>query len=427
MTVNTISVENFDLSNVYSGSVDITPKFPVPLGGYAGRPRKSHIGSEKIEANWIAFRNKENQLIVVLAIDALFSSTRFEALLRKSLKALKISVGHLWCVASHTHFAPQFDPKLHRVGGVDERHLADVVGYISESIASAFFGSSRSVCGMLFGSSNIQGTVYRRRFGAKLTRKPPFFEIGTIMAPNPKVEIPTNLRIWGLHDLHEEVIAWIVHWPCHAVSAPSFQYVSASHVGAIREVIRSNSKDQNSPIIYMPGCCGDIRPDIRASFWSLRGLVPVPFQPSFASTTASSFSKQKDMIRASTVEAISNLEAIGSETNCVVSVTSDDLFSTASLIVNSVRLGPVTFIGMNAEVCHGWVKAVGQSNESKSVALTGCVGDVFGYMPTPTQIEEGGYEVEGFSWAFDFMERWNTVKNYNQRVVNLIDVTLTIK
>ena len=78
-------------------------------------------------------------------------------------------------------------------------------------------------------------------------------------------------------------------------------------------------------------------------------------------------------------------------------------------------------------MCHGWVNAVGQSNESESIAITGCVGDVFGYMPTPAQIEEGGYEVDGFSLAFDFNEHWDNIKNLNIRVESLINDTLNIE
>ena len=41
-------------------------------------------------------------------------------------------------------------------------------------------------------------------------------------------------------------------------------------------------------------------------------------------------------------------------------------------------------------------RTFGMSHDDNCLAVTGYVGHVLGYLPTPKQILEGGYEVDGF-------------------------------
>ena len=59
-------------------------------------------------------------------------------------------------------------------------------------------------------------------------------------------------------------------------------------------------------------------------------------------------------------------------------------------------IGGLEIIGLNFEPSHDWVELLGMSHDDNCLAVTGYVGHVLGYLPTPKQILEGGYEVDGF-------------------------------
>ena len=86
-------------------------------------------------------------------------------------------------------------------------------------------------------------------------------------------------------------------------------------------------------------------------------------------------------------------------------------------------LGPVTLIGINAETCFGWVERLGFKNESAHEAVTGYVSSVFGYLPTPDQIPNGGYEVDGFVRAFEFKGNWKSEPKIENLVKSVVSAT----
>ena len=77
--------------------------------------------------------------------------------------------------------------------------------------------------------------------------------------------------------------------------------------------------------------------------------------------------------------------------------------------VAALRLAPgLEILTLGAEPCVNWQRAITEViGRPDGVRLyTGYCGDVFGYLPLPEQVDEGGYEVKGFQRLFGMSGRF---------------------
>lgn len=405
----------FDAGRCWAGLCDISPAQPVPLAGYAGKERLCQADAGGLEANWLAFPADKDAIALILAVDALFSSDAFEAAVSEALGRGGVRVSALWVIASHTHFAPQLDPTKPRLGRCVPGHLQDVAGRITASILGALATGPAGIAGIRHGSAPAPGAVHRRRAGWKLLRHPPFFRRMAIPAPAPEVPISRDLRLWVLHDGQGAPRAAIVHWSCHTVAAHPRDRVSPTHVGAIRDALRAEFA-QPVPVIAMTGCSGDIRPDFRAPLLSRRTLAPYPFQPGFAPPTPDRIAPFEAAIAAATRRAAAGTTALPPAEGGALSRADAELLDGVVLAVTRLRIGPLTLLGLNCEPSHDWVTQLGFDHHAPDLAVTGYVGEVFGYLPTVEQIPYNGNEVEDFRFAFGFKHRWSECVDLSEQV-----------
>ncbi len=70
------------------------------------------------------------------------------------------------------------------------------------------------------------------------------------------------------------------------------------------------------------------------------------------------------------------------------------------------KLGPIRIKAVSAEIASDYASFAGGADPL--TFLTGCAGQVFGYIPTDQQIPEGGYEVDDFVPAFSITGTFQT-------------------
>lgn len=408
---------SFDAGRCWKGRCDINPTRPVPLAGYAGVERLSEADAEGLEANWVVFPTDDAAIVLVLAIDALFSSDAFETTVTEALAGRGIIVAALWVVASHTHFAPQLDPNKPKLGCHDPRHMAEVAQRIAEAIRLSLDSPAHVISEMHYGKSLAPGAVNRRRSGWKLQKKPPFMKRMAIPAPAPDAAICRDLRLWVMYDTSGIAQAAFVHWSCHTVASHPRNRVSPAHVGAIRAALRDGLAPA-LPVISMTGCSGDIRPDFRAPLWSRRSIAPYPFQPGFAPPTPERVRRFEARIFDAARCAALQTTALPKVESGLLAQTSAELLQGVPLIVTRLMIGPLNFFGINCEPSHDWVPQLGFEHDAPDHAVTGYVGEVFGYLPTEAQISAGGYEVDGFRNAFGFRGDWRQIRAMRSRVTD---------
>ena len=405
------------------GRVAIDPRAPVPLAGYVGRVAAAGTPAHPmLEANWFA-QNSPAGLCILLAIDALFSSAAFEDGLRTALIAQGAAVAQITVVASHSHFAPQLDPTKPKLGTLDPAHLAHVTQTIATDIAKRSTAPATALDHIAYGSAFNGQSVFRRRPGLRLTRKPPFLRRDTIMAPAPGTAIPQDLRLWVLRDAGNQALACIACWPCHPVSRADHSQMSPDYVGAIRQALRT-ALHADLPVIFLPGCSGDIRPDFRRPFLSKRTLAPYPLQPGFARPTSMQQQAVDAQVAHTTQQALVGLTRIPMTDTfewSTVQITLDVDGPAPVMPVTCINLGSLRVVGLGAEPAMGWPAALGLDPATADVVVTGYTGPVFGYLPLPSQVGEGGYEVTGFRTAFGFAGRYRSKSDIMPTLTQAVD------
>lgn len=411
-----------DCQRVWSGSLVIGGDKPLPLAGYAARRGFGEACDNCLEANWLALEAVPKRLVLILAIDALFSSATFESDIAQAFSAAGLALEGLWVVASHSHFAPQLAPEFPGLGACERGHIRRTAQAIVGAIVAARQDRpARALTRIDAGQSEAGGAVYRRKKGLRLSRQAPHLSITTALLPNPAVNIPRALRLWCLRADDDSPLAVIAHWPCHAVAANPVNRMSAAHVGAVRETLRQ-SLSADLPVIWLPGCSGDIRPYFPASWWSRFTPSATPLQAGFGPSTPAAIAKFHQGLEAATHKALADLSPLPNARQDATSLAlgygerQRDLLPDTQLCARQVTLGPLRLLGLNAEPSFAWSQHLGFRDQARDVAVTGYVGPVLGYLPTPEQVPHGGYEVEGFRHAFGFAGDWREASDLGETV-----------
>jgi len=99
---------------ISSGSVDITPRRRVMLGGYHKRTAPFTAIADRLEANVLLVKGPSSRVVIV-STDLLYPGETLRAHLIKNLGLGDDGLELFFC-ASHTHFAPMTAPSMPRLG-----------------------------------------------------------------------------------------------------------------------------------------------------------------------------------------------------------------------------------------------------------------------------------------------------------------------
>lgn len=393
---------------VFTGYAFLPTGKPLPLAGYAARTGTAPPQPHRLEANWVGWHTG-NGLAILLAVDTLFSSSVFEDCLRDRLGQSGAGVAALTVVASHTHFAPSLDPGKPRLGLCDTGFLEQSADDICKGILKSLRDPVRIASGG-FAKHTLKAGIYRRRWGVLMSRRPPFLQPGTQILPDARVPIPRELRLWVFYAADGRPRCLLASWPCHPVSRADPLRVSADFPGVIRQTVRQGL-GPDLPVLFLPGPCGDIRPDMRRSRFDLRNMRPYPLQERFARITPERERMFDCAVAQGVRHALAKLAPLpGFDAGAGPGMVQDRMSltrATASgqevlMPVSGINLPGLAILAAGAELSSGWAGLMGFPEASASCLLTGYAGDVFGYLPTDAQIPHGGYEVGGFRTAFGF-------------------------
>ena len=389
------------------GVLSIESHASLPLAGYGRRSIKVPSVAAGLEANWISFGPRD-ALRLIIAVDALFSSDTLETGIRKQLASLGLGVAGCMIVASHTHYAPSLDLFKPRLGNADPDHIGEICKRIARDILNKYDAERRwSPVSWSWGLARNRRSVYRRATKLQLSiRSWPPLRVATQIAPNPRVEIDQAMRLWIARNSDDAPIFAVATWPCHATSRADGSVSSADFIAPLRQAIRDRL-GRTLPVVFFPGASGDIRP----AFWQGRSLkqwlYPYPFQRTFTLPSPRTEAEFDESIRA-TVDAI--LTARMTRLAFTDSVLSYSEFPLSDFMTDAndqtvplyrAVLGGVEITGVGAELSMGWTAELDYVQKPEKNILSGCVGRVFGYLPTEEQIPKRGYEVDGFRKAFD--------------------------
>jgi hypothetical protein len=322
-------------------------------------------------------------------------------------------------LASHTHFAPATDRACAPLGVPDEQFVADLAA-ATENLVRKMHRQQPAEGRLEIRRGRLNHSVNRRRHWPFPTvgRTYGFRLSSTVMAPDRQAatdELATVLLLRRADD--DAVIAAIWHYTCHATAVTPCEVVSADFPGAVRRALRQRFGD--IPCVFAQGFCGDISPEIASEGQPdgvggqlrrlVRKMISGPTFPPYAADDWKRWSENlAAMVAAIAEQPPEKTDAPATLSIAVAQVPLADFFDGVApdkpLTVQALRLGSaIEIVALSAEVTVEWQPILDSSlpaGEGRLRLYAGYLGTVYGYLPTPRQIGEGGYEVTGFQRLF---------------------------
>jgi hypothetical protein len=206
----------------------------------------------------------------------------------------------------------------------------------------------------------------------------------------------------------KKILCSIIKYTCHPVTDPQGM-TGADYVGHLREIL---NKDYSDNIFFCQGYCGDIRPkllnnnkDIKSIFINL--IIGKRFRKSnitdsknFAAKLANSISSKKNIVISRKIKNVKStkIKKIKLELN-------DKKLDTIALTLQFWKFDNIAFIFANAEMLSGYIL---DYYKGVPIMNVGYSNGMIGYIPTASDIKNGGYEVNKSRKIFNILEKFNT-------------------
>jgi hypothetical protein len=397
---------------IATGSIDITPDWPVCLAGFAHR--KAPIGdiSSRLEANAVAFQDGNGRYVLLLSLDLLFTGAPIVNFVHEFCRTFRnIPPADIAIIASHTHYAPATDPSKPLLGEVDGRYIDFLIARLRTLLegvlsAPAITGAVEKKVGALAGNVNRRLKWPLPRLGRReiIWGEP-------IMAPNLRGARDETATFHLFKDAAGAAQAVVWHWACHPSMLPDSFAVSADFVGEVRSVIRQQV-GADVPVVFLQGFAGDIFPYV--------GPVRIPPVSQWLRTAV--FGLSCDTFETAGHQAwlhelLNGVRSIlgWAATRRAISGHNRSARTAVSLSAIVTDCGRDTPVHLG-RLCVGDVLELLTVEAEPLIGLRDmvpfedalCVGyaeTAFGYWPTEKQRREGGYEGNGFLKPFSLTGR----------------------
>jgi neutral/alkaline ceramidase-like enzyme len=398
---------------------DITPRGrPMRLAGYAARTEPVSTILDPIEISALLLETP-GQRCLIFSFDLMIVGSELQNMILTRLAGHGFAPREIVLLASHTHFAPATDLACTPLGRPEDGFVNEVAE-AAEGLVLRMLREPPSELALELRQGRLHHSINRRRYWPfpTLGRTHGFRLSSVSMAPNPAGPTDERATVLLLRKQDSgEVAAVIWHYTCHPTAVVPDKVVSADYPGAVRQALRQRFGP--IPCIFVQGFCGDVSPnkrppDQRAGFRQrLRRIArKIMSGPTFPAASVEEWSRWSEHLAARVVEITTGAPgqhsspaslAVGS-----AGIPLGAFFKGSTpdklLTVQIVRLGDVIeLVALSAEVTVGWERILDQEIpvEGGRIRLhAGYLGALFGYLPTPPQIRQGGYEVQGFQPLF---------------------------
>jgi len=392
---------------ILSGSVDITPRRPVMLGGFNKRTAPFTSVASRLEANVLVIRGASSSVTIV-STDLLYPGETLRTQLVKNL-GLAGKGEELFLSASHTHSAPMTAPSIPHLGIADDEYVCYVATQITELVKSIEHQGEPCVCTYHVGSADH--SMNRRLVRSRLTRSG--FARSSGFGPNPSGDRDESVRIIEFSKTNGQPCAVIWNYACHPTDFPGLLQVSAEYPGIVRARLRSQMGD--IPVLFLQGFSGDVRPPFSGRSAGIAGFARrVLVGPQFRQPLRYEWEQWSNSLaesvalfarssgRALEIDSLMLKRVAVPESEFAAGGSGDK-----SLVWHLIDCGGFRIVGINAEPVVKYRRLLEESFSGAEPLLTvGCLDQPVCYLPSDSMIPERGYEVEGFRSLFNFDARF---------------------
>jgi len=384
--------------------VDLTPAKSVPMAGHSGH-RLTRLTEGRLEANIVAL-GEGADTVVLISLDTLFAGAQVtEAAISACSGRFGIGPERVLVLASHTHSAPMLDASKPLLGIADPGEVSRWADGVSRAILGVETSRASAVRAG-WGRSDLSVNRRLRWSLPTAVRLLGKSESNFYLCDNPAG--PRDPRIRTCVWLSPEGTPLAAFWSfaCHPVSFPETETASPDYIGVVREALRRRLGSR-LPVIFGPGCMGDVRPRSPRSWKAPTRAVQLavygPTAPTFTREEwdrwAADLASQVISIDASAKAKPANTHPSASPmVRLPMSMLFDGICPVAEMHGKAIvapGLGRIITLS-----CEPVTAIAGLAAYSESDLVLGYEGDVFGYLPTESMIMEGGYEPRRFMKSF---------------------------
>ncbi|RAV11917.1 neutral/alkaline non-lysosomal ceramidase N-terminal domain-containing protein [Paenibacillus contaminans] len=393
-----------------TAKADITPPEPLPLAGFGSRTGSFEGVAQRLALRVFLFKQEgehpsDKRMMLLAEADILqWPSDKSAEWSRTIQERWGIERDAVILQASHTHGAPQTGTNcLPIVGQYAPTFVELLETSLFASIMHAFANLvpvsaeiGRGECGI--------GIHRRRMHGGHIE-----------MLPNHDTPIDREVTVIRFRTEEGSTKAVLFHYTCHPTSSAE-NLVTADYPGAAMEAVEA-SLGEGVIAGFMQGCCGDIRPALIAG----DRFRPGTDQDSrrlgheLAAEVLRILESPMEKLAFVPIEAtgvdlelpFQYLPAAGELANLQEDIGVDGDWS-RHLLANPELLQPampfritlvhladrLSFMAMGGEMVNAYGEAIKRLSGGTALPLAYSNG-LIGYVPTASQIREGGYEAAG--------------------------------
>jgi dienelactone hydrolase len=394
---------------------DITPRQGEAMLAGFGQPRQVAGTLGPLRAQALAFEDGQGHRALLFTADVLgFGRASVDVLRRKIDKAYGIQASAICFNASHTHWGPAINHGMNfALGGLDVWYL----GRLEETMLSLAGRALSNVAPsrLEYGACEVHIGMCRR-------------------LPNERGEIGWGPNPTGSYDPHTPVLRItraqspkqlvLVGHACHPTSTGNTNAWSPDYPGAMRRKLESTLEDSRA--LFLQGCGGDAKvvflnkatgkiefaADPRQSEIAGEKLAAdvlaylnkgelIFLEPELeAQLVSGSLSLQAPRTRQQ-IEEMANANPRNSSTWWArQSLAYPDNRRNLPYEVQAWRLGDLTLVALEGEVCADWGPMVRGLAKTRHAMAIGYANNVPGYIPTARIVREGGYEGDTSHMAY---------------------------
>jgi hypothetical protein len=410
-----------------AASCDVTPRDrPVRLAGYALRSAPTSTVLDPIEISVVLLECGARRCLI-FSLDLMIVGSELQNAILGKLQDLGFGTDEVVLLASHTHNAPATDQACARLGEPEIEFVADVAE-AAASLVRQVQRQAPSQVGMEVYQGRLDHSINRRRYWPFPTvgRMHGFQLTSVTFSPNPSGAKDERATVILLRTADGgKPLALIWHYTCHPTAVIPDSVISADFPGIVRLALRQRFGEM--PCLFVQGFCGNIRPDIAASpqrtglrerFGRLIRIVA--FGNLFPNLSAGDWTRWSrslaDAVCGITLGEPAMTFSPAQLRTGSASIPLGDFFHGSvpdkQLAAQVIDIGEaLEIVAVSAEPSVEWESILDQAlpvRPGRIRLYAGYLGALFGYLPTATQVGEGGYEVEGFQPFFGLSGRFDS-------------------
>jgi len=407
-----------------TAKIDITPKKPIKMAGYAGRTELSQGVHDPLSVRIIVFENNGGRLVLVSTDLIGFSNGTAEHFRKIILDEFKLEPSELFLSGIHTHAGPSLTIDKEKGHPHNLEYTESLKGTLIEAIRKALdnmcpvhigVGSGYSPVGdnrreLKFDSLGNSSIILGRNPYGPTDKEVLVMKVTTIspqtcagvFSPRLSAGVPrpvagANMPTGG----RAKVVAAAFDYATHATCLGAKNYIISGDVLGLAEQFVEKILGEDVIAPAFTGASGDINPWFRVlpTINTEPGWIP---EPVLLGT----------MLGEEVVHIFRNIENIGSPGEIKTSfitlqlpgkpkneVTVPKDCPPTPLNITVARLGDIAFVGIGCEVLTEIGMAIKAACPYKyTFVITHCNGAA-GYLPPKHLYIEGGYEIKSSPFA----------------------------